>query len=603
MEKMKLLALVPLDGIREVMNAVAQKREDITFSCRVETFDGGAQERHPMSEDGQYDIIVSYTPSENRIRRVSNTLLLDFLVSDCDILQSISLSKNYLEKFCIAGFSGITSRAKRICGLTQYAIPIVTLEAGEDIGRQFSALKSHGYTMVICDASLYVAACRCGLNTVLIMPSEDSVEQLFDQAVSLYQSFAAVQSASALFLDALKAAPFEALIYSAGRDLLFSTLQRSPQNEALFAFVENALPQLLGQESANLEKAVGSQFVSLHSQMSFYNGQAVCLVSLAARSRPPIFDDTSVEILNGMTEFGTRKSSQFSDYYGSFINSNSVSSIRQQIEDYSHSKLPVVITGELGTGKDPAATMLYENSPLSSNPFYIINCETISKKQWMALVSNPSSPLHGTNCTLYFKHTQLLSNEQADLLRPLIDASGLFKRNLTIFSFEVPNHESCSQYPFLNHLLNVHACLSLYLPPLRCRAADIPSLLTLYLSKLNAQLGKQIIGFEPDGMELLQKYSWPRNMDQFNRVVRELVVASHELYISRESVEACLKKESALYPGYQPGDSFQINLDQKLADIETDIVRLVLQQENGSQKKASERLGISRSTIWRMLRA
>lgn len=602
MEKIKLLALVPLAGIQEVMNTVAQKREDIIFSCRVEESDAG-KEAHSALENGQYDIIVSCTSPKNCIRRVSNTLFWDSTVSDCDILQSISLSKNYMEKFCIAGFSSITSRAKRICSLMQYDISIVTLDPEEDIGQQLSTLKNHSYTMVICDASIYISACRCGLNTVLITPSEDSVEQLFDQAVSLCQSYAALKSSSSLFLDALKSAPYETLIYSADYDLLFSTLQRSSQNQAFFSFVENALPQLIGQESVDLEKAIGSQFISLHSQMSHFKGQTVCLISLTARARPPLFDDISVEVLNGMTDFGTRKSSQFSDYYGSFVNSNSVSSIRQQIEDYSHSKLPVVITGELGTGKDPAATMLYENSPFHNKPFYIINCETISKKQWAALVSNPSSPLHGTNCTLYFKHTQLLSNEQVDLLRPLIDTASLFKRNLTIFSFEIPNHESCSQYPFLNHLLNVHACLSLYLPPLRCRASDIPSLLTLYLSKLNAQLGRQIIGFDPEGMQLLQEYSWPRNMDQFNRVIRELVVTSHGLYISRESVETCLKKESALYPGYQLGDSFQINLDQKLADIDVDIVRLVLQQENGSQKKASERLGISRSTIWRMLRA
>lgn len=600
MDKISLLALVPLKEIQEVMCAAAQKRRDIVFSYQLGS--GGDWKAPPIPEDAQYDVVVSCAPPGNAARCPSNTFVLDFFLSDCDILRSIMLSKNYLEKFCIAGFSDITSRAERICGLIHYDIPIITLEK-RNTGEQLSALKNRGYTMVICDASLYPSACRCGLNTVLIMPGEDSVHQLFDRAIQLVRTFASIKGANALFLDAMKAAPYETLIYSSDHSLLFSTLQHSTENQPLFSLVENMLPQLFERDSASYEKTLGSQFISVQSRISVCEGQSLCLVYLALRSRPPVFDDISVEILNGMTEIGTRKSSQFSDYYGDFINSNSVSSIRQQIEEYSHSKLPVVITGELGTGKDPAATMLYENSPFRSSPFYIINCETINKKRWAALISNPSSPLHGAGCTLYFKHTQFLSNEQAELLRPLIDTSRLFKRNLSIFSFEVPNYESCSQYPFLNYLLNVHACLSLYLPPLRCRSADIPSLLTLYLSKLNAQLGKQIIGFEPGGMELLQEYSWPRNTDQFNRVIRELVVASQEIYISRESVEACLKKESALYSGYQSGDSPQINLNRKLADIDTEIVRLVMQQENGSQKKAAERLGISRSTIWRMLRS
>lgn len=602
MEKIKVLALVPLEGIREVMYTVAQRREDILFYCQLTTSDSSRQDPYFSLDNEQYDIIVSCAPSESHIHRISNLLYWDLHVSDCDILQSIHLAQNYLEKFCVAGFPSMTSRIKRLCSLMQYNIPIVALNTEEAVSQQFSALKDCGYTMVICDTSLYFSARRSGLNTVLIMPSEDSVERMFDWAVELCRNFTARKNTSDLFLNALKASPHETLIYSVDQVLLFSTLQRSSDNQAIFSFVESFLPQLLEQESAHVEKPIGALFVSLHSQLSVYEERTICLISLTIRSRPPAFDDTSVEILNGMTEFGTRKSSQFSDYYGDFINDNSISSIRQQIEDYGRSRLPVVITGELGTGKDPAATMLCENSPFRNNPFYIINCETISKKQWTALINNPSSPLHGANCTLFFKHTQYLTNEQVILLRPLIDISGLFKRNLVIFSFTVSNHEACGQYPFLNYLLNVHACLSLYLPPLRHRTEDIPSLLTLYLSKLNVQLGKQIIGLEPNSMELLQEYSWPRNMDQFNRVIRELVVSTHGLYISRESVEACLKKESALYPGGQAGGMLPINLNQKLADIDVDIVRMVLQQENGSQKKAAERLGISRSTIWRMLR-
>ena len=60
--------------------------------------------------------------------------------------------------------------------------------------------------------------------------------------------------------------------------------------------------------------------------------------------------------------------------------------------------------------------------------------------------------------------------------------------------------------------------LVLRLKPLRERTEDIPGIATLYISQINNELGKQIVGFEPEAMALMKQYSWRENLSQFKRI-------------------------------------------------------------------------------------
>ncbi|NLN41389.1 MAG: hypothetical protein GX160_05270 [Clostridiales bacterium] len=144
----------------------------------------------------------------------------------------------------------------------------------------------------------------------------------------------------------------------------------------------------------------------------------------------------------------------------------------------------------------------------------------------------------------------------------------------------------------------MHA-LSIVVPELNQRREDIPNLISLYISEYNSLYGKQVIGLEDDAKALLQDFNWVGNIDQLKRVVQELVVLAETSYIDYDTVKNVLKDE---VPHSETPRVYNINLNNTLDKITSDIIGIVLKEENYNQSRASKRLGISRSTLWRKLK-
>lgn len=176
----------------------------------------------------------------------------------------------------------------------------------------------------------------------------------------------------------------------------------------------------------------------------------------------------------------------------------------------------------------------------------------------------------------------------------------MVKRNRLIFSI-VSNGEEESIIQ--SYLANQLSCLILKLPPLRDRTEDIPSIATLYINQLNAAIGKQIVGFEPNAMELMKSYQWPHNLDQLKRIIKELVTITKTSYITADNVRYFLDSEM---PTEQKmlSDDGMIRVDplQTLDEITFGIIKNILNETKMSKEKAANRLGISRSTLWRILK-
>ena len=116
-------------------------------------------------------------------------------------------------------------------------------------------------------------------------------------------------------------------------------------------------------------------------------------------------------------------------------------------------------------------------------------------------------------------------------------------------------------------------------------------------------LGKQIIGFEPQAAELLQHYEWPNNYTQFKQVLQELATITDANYIRRSTVLNCLAQQRTLY---HRNNSHPVESDftpQTLDEIIRTAIHQTVNAMNGNNTAAAQQLGISRTTLWRYLSA
>ena len=143
--------------------------------------------------------------------------------------------------------------------------------------------------------------------------------------------------------------------------------------------------------------------------------------------------------------------------------------------------------------------------------------------------------------------------------------------------------------------------MTLRLAPLRQRIYEIPTLVSLYIAELANHNAYQIAGIEPEGMALLQGYTWPGNLRQLRSILDTLAQITTAPYIRADDVKDILhSQETAASESDLIG--VPVDLSQPLNGIIADIIRFLLHQEGMNRTKVADRLGICRTTLWKYLK-
>lgn len=593
MKKIKMLAVAPYEGMAEAIATIAKERNDIDLTVQTGDLSTGKNIAVELAHNN-YDVIISRGGTAELIRSAVEIPVVEVSISVYDVLRTIKLAENYSGKFVIAGFSGITHYARLLCDLLQYDIDIITFTNEEDAFPALRAAKKKGCTLVLCDMLGSTVAKKLWLNAILIPSGAESITDALNEAVELVHSSQYVHKQKDLFQALLTEGDREFLIYDPAGKLWFSSFSIEETNALLMNIVEKYKKTFLKLPNQTIARQIRDKVYILTNSHIYYVEQKYTAIIIQQKEALFCEEDLGITIYNK----SVGSPSDFINYYSS---SNNIGNIGNMIEEYSKTNIPVLIIGETGTGKDKAASLLYENGPFDNAPFYVINCAFMGERKWNTLISSENSPLNTVHTTIYLKNVGSLSKLQLDKLFTYIEQTKLVKRNRLIFSLVLNNTEYEETKTARDYLENRLCCLTLQLPPLRERIEDIPSITALYIHKLNVSIEKQIIGLETEAMELMQSFSWPHNLDQLQHVLKELVVITHTPYITCASVKQILKQEQVTCLS-QSEPKLSFDLTQTLDNINYQIIMAVLNQEHGNKERTSKRLGISRSTLWRILK-
>lgn len=268
----------------------------------------------------------------------------------------------------------------------------------------------------------------------------------------------------------------------------------------------------------------------------------------------------------------------------------------------------VLITGETGTGKELAASLIHKYSARAKNPFVVINCAAIpdtlleselfgyEKGAFTGAYARREGALRlADSGTVFFDEIgDMSSHAQAKVLRMMerkevcrVGGINTIPVNVRFIAATNQDLEQLMKEdkfrPDLYFRLNV---ARIYLPPLRERKEDIVLLLDYFRKKLNRQFGKNVKGFTPEAVAALEDYDWPGN-------IRELKNRLEAAFISADTMIG-LKDFPEFFRR-------QLQENKGLSQDERALLLSVLFNTKWNKTKAAQQLQWSRMTIYRKM--
>lgn len=589
--RIRVLGIAPYEGMKTLMSSVVADYPQIDLTLFVGDMEQGLEIAR-SNFHGDYDVVISRGGTAKMLQKNLALPVIEIDISMYDILCALKLADGLTGKTAMVSFANITSSAHLLCDLMKYNMDIYTIDSAEAVEPTLRQLQKNDYQSILCDMISNTTAKRLGLNSFLITSGVDSIRKAFDQALLLCRSQQRLRDENQFFRQLIQGQIGQTMVFDQDGNLFLSTLD-APKPELLELLRRDLPESQLGAER-RITRNLGRMLYAIRARRISTGSLTYTAFFFDARKTPLSPNQVGIR-------FSTRPEAENAFYSSIFSFAGSISDYQQDIEHISQSTAPVMVTGEDGTGKESIVSVLYMRSPLRNAPLVSINCSLLNDKSWAFLLEHHNSPLADQGNTLYFASIDALSEERRQQLLAVLSEMDVCRRNRVIFSCVCQPGEYTSAVGSL--FMDKLCCLSLYLPPLRQMAERIPALVNLSLSHLNVDLPRQIVGADPEAITLLQNFQWPHNYTQFRRVIGELAVTATGSLITAENVRQALRKERHVgaFSPCAENAAAPLNLNRTLDEISQDVARRVVEESGGNQTVAAKRLGISRTTLWRLL--
>lgn len=262
----------------------------------------------------------------------------------------------------------------------------------------------------------------------------------------------------------------------------------------------------------------------------------------------------------------------------------------QQIKKLSTVRTPVLLQGEIGTGKTTAAEVLHANSAQEDAPFIRIDC-TLSTEASFREGLLGQGGTGGTwvqqakGGTLFLQHLQSLALPmQRELVSVLRNTAQGFR---LICTADVDLEKLTDEGKFHDELFYRVASLPVMLPAVRNRREDIPLLVKYYLNQAtNPLFDANLIELSDEAMAILSAYSWPGNLPELAQVVSQIAGATETRIVEEKQIPLRLREPKS-WP----------SLKDHLAAQEKEYIERVLHACRGDKTKAAGILGIDAGSI------
>ncbi len=263
--------------------------------------------------------------------------------------------------------------------------------------------------------------------------------------------------------------------------------------------------------------------------------------------------------------------------------------------------VPLMLEGELGAGQDQIAKRLYLDGPYADQPFVSVALDELTDRGWRHLLKSSESPLFQTGLTLCMGGWHAVGPQRLrELVSAMIDTALATRCHVVLTANDMPGGGESDQAAFVTERL---AC-AVSVAPAIAEQNGASEKVARYLGYLADMFKTGAPMLSAAAAETLDAYRWPRNYLQLREVSERLYILVGAGTVERAVAKEVLAQEDVIKTATfgAPALESDLYILRPLADTERDVVRLVLQHLHGNRTRAAEVLGISRTTLWRLLK-
>lgn len=578
----KILLVAPYTGLAEIAKKTPLPK-GFELKVVIANLEEGVKAAQEAERDG-YELIISRGGTAKMIERSVSVPVVYVDISGYDILRIFTLIGKMDKNVALVGFENISRGAATLCSILEFDVRLITINSGDEVREHLVQLKQEGFDVVLGDVITVQVAEQLGIRGVLITSGKEALLEAYERGARILQLMQKMNSQLHFLQQTVKALPYPMVIvdqelkelyrsdYYEEKDIELLDVHRSPIRKLVHAVLENGQMQWMnlvsgkssyGVQAFLADRMAGAVGIILQSAVNEAANHAVYVQS-DVKHQPMIGDSRETE------------------------------EVRESLPHYAHAGGSVCIIGEPGTGRTMAAHAIHFQKYGQEAPLITVEGDLVTLGDIQGLHSKLSLIKRGSLVLRNADQMQLeIQEKMAELLGQLTGDI----RVIAILGQPVDRLLEKGVRLERNFYKSI-SYLPLHLSPLRDRKEDIPSLVNYFLAEFHTEEGNETLGMKEDAMDYLLQQDWKGNISQLRRVVRELSIKSTGYYVELEQVENLFGNVDRPDSGLgQPA----IKVTGTLKDMEQQIIRQVLLEENNNQSKAAQRLGINRSTLWRKL--
>ena len=599
----RMLAVTPYEGLKLLIERISSEEfPQFVIDYAVGNHDDGVREANRYDING-YDVILSRGGTAALLRKVTEVPVIDISITTIDIIAAWRLAGSISENLAVVGHENIVDHVNvlkeilkwdklRVC---EYSLPEGHRRT-EALKKLLLELKEEGIQTVLGDTTAATTAMQVGLNSVMVTSSEHSVRMGLSAAQRFCEERRKLQNQTAFLDEILSLYPAPIAVFNNVPELIYAN--RTGSDPELRKMLENEITWGRGASNYRAAVSVGNNDFSMAFSSFSYSGEDYSIF-YALRQNP--LPDSIAHAVR-FVSLGASRRLTAESYYSMLQISADISSLILRL---GKEKRPILISSERGMEIDSLLAFLHTSPPFDNGPLVIVDCAVspITEDFLEGLAKMSESELFSKGALICFKRAEKIVPAGAERLCRAINTAAP-KTSRFIFQFEDAGSADPGVIACRKILERELYAGTFRLKPLREIRQEIPALVSSTISRINQGSETPIQVVEDGALDELRRFHWSGNLQQLRKTLSQLAFEGGRQIISADDVREVLKREQDIDEpvNYTPEADGYVAIKGSLEEMTAEIARAVLKATGGNQTQAARKLGISRTTLWRLLK-